>query len=144
VLGCVDILLLNDREVLKLAGVQDLDEAAERLAARVPLLVVKLGERGALARRGKQEWRAPGLAVNFVDAVGAGDSFDAGFVHQYVRGADIESCLRFGNLAGALSVTRAGGTTAFRERGYASAFLKARWPPPETREPVQGRLRKAP
>jgi sugar/nucleoside kinase (ribokinase family) len=58
-----------------------------------------------------------------VDAVGAGDSFDAGFIHQFIRGAKIEDCLKFGNIAGALSVTRVGGTEAFRDSRHRIAFL---------------------
>jgi sugar/nucleoside kinase (ribokinase family) len=125
----VDVIFLNERECKKLSGADTLDEAAGRLAARVPLVVVKLGGRGALARRGKEERRAEGIAVEAVDPVGAGDSFDAGFIHQYVRGAELEICLRFGNLAGALSVTRAGGTEAFRDAAYTKQFLKRHWPP---------------
>jgi sugar/nucleoside kinase (ribokinase family) len=58
-----------------------------------------------------------------VDTIGAGDSFDAGFLHQFVRGANIDDCLRYGNLTGALSTTRSGGTEAFREADYREAFL---------------------
>lgn len=138
VLEFVDVMFVNERECMKLAGAQDVNEAVERLAARVPLLVVKLGGHGALARRGKDEWQAAGIAVQAVDPVGAGDSFDAGFVHQYIRGADVETCLRFGNLAGALSVTRAGGTGAFRDRAYAEKFLKEHWPLHDTQPAAQG------
>ncbi len=63
-------------------------------------------------------------AVNAVDAVGAGDSFDAGFLHQYVRGADLSACLASGNLAGALSTTRPGGTEAFRDRDHRERFFR--------------------
>jgi sugar/nucleoside kinase (ribokinase family) len=142
VLEHVDLLLLNERECKKLAGADELNEAAGRLAARVPLLVVKLGERGALARRGTEAWRAEAVAVEAVDRVGAGDSFDAGFIHQFVRGASIETCLRYGNLAGALSVTRTGGTEAFRDRTHTEQFLKAHWPPDEMRPGTVSRSRK--
>jgi sugar/nucleoside kinase (ribokinase family) len=140
VLEFVDVLLLNEREAGKLAGTQDVREAVERLAARVPLVVVKLGGQGAMARRGKDEWQAAGIAVQAVDPVGAGDSFDAGFVHQYIRGADVETCLRYANLVGALSVTRAGGTGAFRDRAYAGNFLKQHWPPKETQVTAPSRF----
>ncbi len=127
VLEFVDIILLNEREIRKLAGAEDLSEAMGRLAARIPLVVAKLGERGAMARRGNEHWQSSAVPVTAVDSVGAGDSFDAGFIHQYLRGADVETCLSFGNLAGALSVTRAGGTEAFRDREYAGNFLASRW-----------------
>jgi sugar/nucleoside kinase (ribokinase family) len=102
----------------------------------VPLVVIKRGSEGALARRGSELFSAPPLASAFVDAVGAGDSFDAGFIHQYIRGAKIEDCLKFGNIAGALSVTRAGGTEAFRDKSHRERFLSLHRPkyavPPTT------------
>ncbi len=62
--------------------------------------------------------------VDMADAVGAGDSFNAGFVHQFIRGAKVEECLKFANVAGALSVTRAGGTEAYRDAKHRDAFLR--------------------
>ena len=49
-------------------------------------------------------------------------TFDAGFLHQWLRSVPIEQCLAFGNVAGGLSVTRTGGTAAFRDRPTARAF----------------------
>jgi len=63
------------------------------------------------------------LKVDLVDAVGAGDSFDAGFLRQFVRGADLGTCLKSANAAGALSTTRTGGTEAFRDRAHRDKFL---------------------
>jgi sugar/nucleoside kinase (ribokinase family) len=111
----VDVFLPNAREAQLIAGSDDLETAVARLAERVPLVVVKLGEKGALAQRGREQFRSPAVKVEFVDPVGAGDSFDAGFLSQYVRGADLPTCLRWGNLAGAFSTTMAGGTEAFRD-----------------------------
>lgn len=120
----VDVFLPNEREALKVAGVADLEAAIRKLAAAVPLLVVKLGREGALAQRGTERFRSPAIRVEAVDAVGAGDSFDAGFLHQYVRGADLPACLRSGNLAGAFSTTRSGGTEAFRDARYREQFFQ--------------------
>jgi sugar/nucleoside kinase (ribokinase family) len=58
------------------------------------------------------------------DPIGAGDSFDAGFIHQYIRGAKVEDCLKYANIVGALSVTRAGGTEAFRDSVQRDSFLR--------------------
>jgi sugar/nucleoside kinase (ribokinase family) len=115
VLRYVDVFLPNAREARLVAGSDDLETAVARLAERVPLVVVKLGEEGALAQRGKERFGSPAVKVKFIDPVGAGDSFDAGFLSQYVRGADLPTCLRWGNLAGAFSTTMAGGTEAFRD-----------------------------
>ena len=64
-------------------------------------------------------------SVKVADHVGAGDSFDAGFIHRFIRGGKIEDCLAFGNVVGALSVTRPGGTEAFRDAEYRDSFLRA-------------------
>jgi sugar/nucleoside kinase (ribokinase family) len=120
----VDVFLPNEREAQKAAGVGDLEAAVKKLASQVPLVVVKLGREGAMAQRGKDRFVSPPLRVEAVDAVGAGDSFDAGFLHQYVRGADLTTCLAAGNLAGAFSTTRPGGTEAFRDANYRSKFFK--------------------
>jgi sugar/nucleoside kinase (ribokinase family) len=76
-----------------------------------------------LAQRGAERFVSPATRVDSVDAVGAGDSFDAGFLHQYVRGADLPACLAAGNLAGAFSTTRPGGTEAFRDAKYRKQFF---------------------
>jgi len=123
VLPLVDVLLPNEREAMKIAGCDSLESALVRLTELVPLVVVKLGPQGAVACRGKERLHSPALKLDVVDPVGAGDSFDAGFLSEFVRGADLEVCLRKGNLAGALSVTRPGGTEAFRDGKYRERFL---------------------
>ncbi len=79
-----------------------------------------------MAQRGNERFTSPALRVEAVDAVGAGDSFDAGFLHEYVRGADLATCLAAGNLAGAFSTTRPGGTEAFRDAKYREQFFRER------------------
>lgn len=120
----VDVLMPNEREALKISGEQTLDSAMARLAAEVPLVVIKTGPEGAIAQRGKDRFTAGPVKVDAIDAVGAGDSFDAGFISQYIRGADVETCLFHGNIAGALSTTKPGGTEAFRNRDYREQFLR--------------------
>ena len=118
----VDVFLPNAREAKRITGAREAELAAEALAQHIPLAVVKLGEAGALAQRGHERVLSPAVKVDFVDPVGAGDSFDAGFLSQYVRGADLETCLAWGNLAGAFSTTRPGGTEAFRDRERLAEF----------------------
>jgi sugar/nucleoside kinase (ribokinase family) len=119
----VDVLFPNEREVQKIVGVSHLDEAIALLAQRVPTLVVKLGASGAVAVRDRERFVAPSVSVKVVDTVGAGDSFNAGFLHEYVRGASLTRCLEYGNLAGAFSTTACGGTEAFRNLSGLREFL---------------------
>ena len=123
-LGYVDVFLPNAREAQKVAGSSDIESAIDELAKRVPLVVVKMGDAGAVAQRGHERFTSPGVKVDFVDPVGAGDSFDAGFLSQYVRGADLPTCLAWGNRAGAFSTTMPGGTEAFRNEAKRTAFWR--------------------
>src|SRR4030088_3165631 len=116
ILRYVDVFLPNEREARKAAGTEDLEVAIRKLAELVPIVVVKLGRDGAMAQRGKERFTSPAQKVDAVDPIGAGDSFDAGFLHQYLRGADVPACLASGNMAGGLSKTRSGGTDAFRDQ----------------------------
>jgi sugar/nucleoside kinase (ribokinase family) len=124
VLKFVDIFFPNEREAKKISRTEDLTQAIAKLSQTLPLVVVKLGPQGALARKSAQEWRAPQLPMKVIDVVGAGDSFDAGFIHRFLEGASVEECLKFANIAGAFSTTREGGTEAFRDRQEVTRFFR--------------------
>lgn len=120
----LDFFLPNEREAQKATATTNLEDALTRLAAVVPLVVVKRGPSGAMAQRGTERFTSPARKVNPVDAVGAGDSFDAGFLDQYLKGGDLPACLAAGNLAGAFSTTRPGGTEAFRDAKHREQFYR--------------------
>jgi sugar/nucleoside kinase (ribokinase family) len=120
----VDILMPNEREACKIARTSDFEDAIRRLSASVPLLVVKMGSKGAMAVRGGERFQCAPLPVEVVDPIGAGDTFNAGFLHQYIRGADLNVCLNSGNMAAAFSTTRPGGTEAFRNPALWAEFCE--------------------
>jgi len=101
-----------------------LETALSRLAQRVKTIVVKRGASGAVAMRDGRRVSAPAVPVTVIDPIGAGDSFDAGFLHQFLRGADLTTCLAYGNLCGAFSATACGGTEAFRDTARTQEFLR--------------------
>ena len=123
VLPWVDVLLPNEREACRLAHCDDPIQALKVLAMKGPLVVMKRGPKGAIAQQGADVSEALPLKVDALDTIGAGDSFDAGFLHRFIRGAGVEECLRFGNLTGAFSTTRSGGTEAFRDAEHRKRFL---------------------
>jgi sugar/nucleoside kinase (ribokinase family) len=124
VLPHVDFFFPNEREEKSITRKGDLAAAIGELAERVGMVVVKLGPEGAIARKGTAEWRCSPPRVNPVDTVGAGDSFDAGFIHRYLQGANMQQCLEYASVAGAYSTTREGGTEAFRERDALARFFQ--------------------
>lgn len=123
-LPCIDILLPNEDEVCRIARQDNVDAAIEALAQRVPLVAVKCGSRGALVQQGTKRLRIPPVPVTPRDTIGAGDSFNAGFLGAWLRGASLETCAMAGNIIGALSTQRPGGTEAFRDAVLRDAFLR--------------------
>jgi len=113
ILPHLDILLPNEREAMKMSRANDVETALSRLAQKAETVVVKMGASGALAIRNGRRFGAPAVPVTVVDPIGAGDSFDGGFLHQFLRGADLTTCLAYGNLCGAFSTTDFGGRKHF-------------------------------
>jgi sugar/nucleoside kinase (ribokinase family) len=122
-LGMVDIFLPNEDEACRISGKPDPESAIEALAMRVPLVAVKCGKRGALVQAANRRWLLPAASVTPIDTIGAGDSFDAGFLAAYLRGETPDACAAFGNRAAALSTLRPGGTESFRDPALVREFL---------------------
>lgn len=83
VIRLVDVLIINEEEVLSLAGLNNLNSSVDRVLGLGPrFLVVKQGESGAsLFSRGRAPFFVPAFPVkSVVDPTGAGDSFAGGFV----------------------------------------------------------------
>lgn len=126
----VDVLLPNEREACRMTGCTGVEQAVDTLASQVPLVVVKCGAAGALVAQGADRTRVPGAPVTPTDTIGAGDSFNAGFLTAYLRGHDPVTCAAAGNVCGALSALRSGGTEAFHDDALRKNFLSeydVRW-----------------
>lgn len=119
----VDILLPNENEACALARERTADAALEKLAARVPIVVMKQGPRGSVLRKEKETLRAAALDVQVVDTVGAGDSFDAGYVWGHLCGLSPAECLRSAAVCGSLSTRLAGGTAGQADAAELRALL---------------------
>ena len=114
VLPYIDVFLPNEQEILHLTGKENLDDAVNAVIPYANLIVVKRGNKGSVVfseslKRVKEAF----LNRNVVDAIGAGDSFNAGFIYKFIQKCSLEQCQEFGNLAGAISTTAPGGTAAF-------------------------------
>lgn len=108
-LPLVNVFLPNQAEACSLTGETDVERAAERLSARVETLAIKLGAAGALGMRNGHKVSVASIPVNVVDTVGAGDTFDAGFLYGYLNHWPLEKSLRLAAVCGALSTQSAGG-----------------------------------
>lgn len=128
IVSYVDVLMPNEREACKLGGTEDFEEATRRLLGRVHLLVVKRGSQGATAYTKTEQVSVKAIPVEVIDPVGAGDTFNAGFLHKWTQGKPLAECLAYGNVAAACSTTKPGGTEAFRDPAYWQNFFVAHAP----------------
>ncbi|MCV2359381.1 carbohydrate kinase family protein [Paucibacter sp. TC2R-5] len=91
-----DHLLLNELEVCKLADVDEVAQAMPLLQTWLrpeATLVVKAGARGALACQGTQQLSQATQAADVFDTIGAGDSFNAGYLAALLQGASLAQAL---------------------------------------------------
>jgi sugar/nucleoside kinase (ribokinase family) len=121
-LRLVDVFLPNAAEAQALSGAATVEAALDNLGRICSTVAIKLGEKGAIAVRAGQHARVPALAVAVVDTVGAGDSFDAGFLYGWLKGWSLEDALRLGAACGSLSTRAAGGTYAQPSLDEASRY----------------------
>lgn len=128
VLPLVDVLLPNAAEACRMTGCRDLGEAVDQLAAVVPVVAVKCGAEGALVAQELERARVPGIVVQPVDTIGAGDSFNAGFLAGYIDGRDAVQSAMAGVVCGALSTLRPGGVEAFDDAALRESFLAEHGP----------------
>ena len=120
----VDLLFVNCDEAIALGTDPDWRLAAGRLGSRVPLLVVKRGPEGASVIRDDAWEDHPGFSVEAVDPTGAGDAFNAGFLCGYLTGWPLAECATWANACGAMTVTRPGGSGAFKSRDDVQRFIR--------------------
>ena len=107
------VLLLNELELRHTTASADIEQGLGRLATDSTIAVVKLGARGAAAAgAGSVIERTPAMEVSVRDTTGAGDSFNAGFLHAWLRGWSLARALRCGVVCGSLSTRGLGGCEA--------------------------------
>ncbi|MEK6396984.1 MAG: PfkB family carbohydrate kinase, partial [Terriglobus sp.] len=104
-----EFIFPNEHEAKAITGTRSATQALEKLVtwARVP--VVKLDGGGAMLHAEGRTYRRAAPPLPVVDATGASDAFDGGFLHAFLRGAEWEECLRVGNICSSLSATQPGG-----------------------------------
>jgi sugar/nucleoside kinase (ribokinase family) len=110
----IDVFFPNETEALAMTGERDPESALACFRdAGARGVALKLGAAGAALLWNGRIWRIAAHPVNPVDTTGAGDCFDAGFLHYWLQGAPAEMCLRAANVCGGLSTEAHGGLAGF-------------------------------
>lgn len=114
VLKHVDIFFPNEVEAHCMTGEDDPAKILEAFsAAGLKRVTVKLGSRGAALLWDGEYFFVGSHPVTPLDTTGAGDCFDAGFLHAWMNGESPETCLRTANICGAISTEAYGGIAGF-------------------------------
>ena len=118
VLPLISVFMPNEKELCALTRSKTVDEAVEKILPYINAAVIKQGSCGSLllTKDGVRRQQTAMLNTQVVDAIGAGDSFNSGFIAQFVQSASLTDCQRYGNMTGAVNTTAAGGTAAFTSR----------------------------
>lgn len=108
-LSYLDVYTPNDREAMKLAGTENLEEAVRFLARYTPHPVVTLGKGGTAWWEDGGVRYAPAVEeFTAVDTTGAGDNFLAGLIYGLLRDEPLSRCVRLGNIFAGCSTTAVG------------------------------------
>jgi sugar/nucleoside kinase (ribokinase family) len=120
----VDYLLANAHEITACTGLRNLEQACSALlAAGAGTVVVKRGIEGASAFTRAGRIDASGFAVKTDFTVGAGDAFNAGFLHAVLTDGRVDRALRFANAVAALVVQAKNGVLGSPDAKEVCAFL---------------------
>lgn len=124
----IDYLIPNESEATALSGVPvDSLDSAKAAAARLIALgagkvIITLGAQGSLFASGSRLEHFPAPTVKAIDTTAAGDTFVGGFAAALANGQDEAAAIRFGQVAAALSVTRAGAQPSIPTLSDVQAF----------------------
>ncbi|NDV16923.1 carbohydrate kinase family protein [Muricauda sp. TY007] len=111
----IDFLLPNQVEFNNITNSTSLTSGIEKIKPYSNSIVIKDGINGAhLWHNGDLLTKPAFVNEDVVDCIGAGDSFDAGFVCGFIDGLDLERCVELGNAMGAINTMEAGGTKSFK------------------------------
>jgi ribokinase len=126
--AAIDYLIPNESEASALSGLPvDSLSTAEAAATRLIAMgagkvIITLGAQGSLFANGTRFEHFPAPKVKAVDTTAAGDTFVGGFAAALAAGKSEAEAIRFGQVAAALSVTRAGAQPSIPTLSDVQAF----------------------
>lgn len=112
-LAHVTVAVGNREECEVAVGETEPMRAADALLDRgVEVAIVKQGPKGVLAKTRETSVEVPPFTVDVVNGLGAGDGFGGALCHGLLAGWDLDTTLRFANVAGAIVASRLECSTA--------------------------------
>lgn len=120
------ILFTNIEDLNILFPGSNVTSSAKLLSKKCEVVIVKMGEKGALAVKNEQIYRKEPFIVPMIeDVIGAGDAFNAAFLAAYYRELSVDEALTYANAAGALTVTVRGDVEALTSWKDLESFIES-------------------
>ncbi len=127
-LPLVDVFLPNIEELKNITQKTNLNDAVAAIKDNANILVVKNSTEGATVFYKDEITEQPAfINHDFADAIGAGDSFNAGFISRFIQKKSLKECAQLGAVCGALNTTQKGGTTAFADLSTVKKIAKEKF-----------------
>ncbi len=111
--GRITILLPNRHEATAIARPSPAaepshpDQTLTALLEHAEVVAIKLDREGCLAGMSAARWRVPAPLAQIINATGAGDAFNAGFLARWLADGDVEAACRAGTALGTYAATLA-------------------------------------
>ncbi|MBN1407004.1 MAG: hypothetical protein JW956_04410 [Calditrichaceae bacterium] len=119
----VDYLVCSEKFAEEITGLNEIDNALEKLSKLNQNVVITLGEMGLIWKTKKSKGRLPSCQVNAIDTTGAGDVFHGAFAGCLAMRYGWKDVLEYSNAAAALSCTKSGGRTSIPDKDEIKTFL---------------------
>ncbi len=124
----VDVFLPNMEELKNITQQSSKNDVIDAIKEFSNIIVAKNSTEGATVFYKDQIIEQPAfINDDFADAIGAGDSFNAGFISRFIQNNSLKECAELGAICGALNTTQKGGTTAFKELDTVKEIAKEKF-----------------
>ena len=120
----VDYLVCSEKFAQQFSG--DEETALTRLGDVSPAVVITLGEKGLIWRRGQDRGALPAFPINAIDTTGAGDAFHGAFAAAVSSGMNWLDVLRYASAAGSLCCTKIGARSGLPTQEEHRALFERR------------------
>ena len=130
-LSRVDYVVPNESEARILTGLEVKDLTTATAAGRrlldygVPVVIITLGEQGALLVTEQGTSHVPARQVKAVDTTAAGDAFIGGLAAALVKGFPLREAVRYATCAGTLATTVFGAQTSLPSEARVQEFYES-------------------
>jgi sugar/nucleoside kinase (ribokinase family) len=118
----------NEHEARAVTGTKSALRALEKLSEWVRVPIVKLGAKGSMLMSEGRVHKQPALPGTIIDATGAGDAFNGGFLHEFLRGSPWDDCLLAGNICGSRAAMAPGGSQGLPVRAEFVRYMRQMQP----------------